>query len=332
MTSSHELLLRLLLARGRLWVAMALVALGTAVWAVLVPRSYTVEVAFIAQQKRNNAGLSGLAAQVGLTLGGSEPGQSPSFYSDLVTGRNIGLQVVSAQYTWSGGAGTLVDFFGVSGAAPSVREERALKRLHGVVSATPQQKTGIIRVRITMRDSSLSRQVAEEVVRRVDLFNRKVRRSQASAELEFASRRLEEAGNELRTAEDRLEAFLKANRAYQNSPSLVFDYDRLSRELLLRQQTYSTLTQAVEQSRLDEVRDTPVLTVLEPPLVPALPDSRALLARLIVLEVLATLTWAAFVLAPHALGFARPLDEPDIRAALYAEARALLRSLRIARE
>jgi uncharacterized protein involved in exopolysaccharide biosynthesis len=77
---------------------------------------------------------------------------------------------------------------------------------------------------------------------------------------------MQELRDELREVEDRLERFHKQNRVVQ-SPELVFQRDRLSREVGMRQQVYGTMVQAFEQARIDEVRDTPVISrVLEPTL------------------------------------------------------------------
>jgi uncharacterized protein involved in exopolysaccharide biosynthesis len=76
--------------------------------------------------------------------------------------------------------------------------------------------------------------------------------------------------------------FLESNRNYSGSPTLQATRDRLQRELSLKSQIHSTLTQAYEQARIDEVRDTPVITVVEAPEVSARPDSRRMVIRLAV--------------------------------------------------
>jgi uncharacterized protein involved in exopolysaccharide biosynthesis len=48
-----------------------------------------------------------------------------------------------------------------------------------------------------------------------------------------------------------------------------------------KQQVFQTLSQAVEQARIDEVRDTPVLSIIEPPTIPPVRDSRGLALKLI---------------------------------------------------
>jgi uncharacterized protein involved in exopolysaccharide biosynthesis len=44
-----------------------------------------------------------------------------------------------------------------------------------------------------------------------------------------------------------------------------------------RREIESTLAQAFEQARIDQVRDTPVITIVEPPIVPAVANSRGII-------------------------------------------------------
>jgi uncharacterized protein involved in exopolysaccharide biosynthesis len=82
-------------------------------------------------------------------------------------------------------------------------------------------------------------------------------------------------------AENRLQSFMQQNRVYNTAPRLSFEQDRLSREVQNRQQIVNVLAQAFEQAKIDEVRDTPVITILDTPETPAAPDSRGLLTKVI---------------------------------------------------
>jgi uncharacterized protein involved in exopolysaccharide biosynthesis len=86
--------------------------------------------------------------------------------------------------------------------------------------------------------------------------------------------RTAEARANLNTAEGHLLDFLVRNRNYDNSPELKFQFERLSREVSGRQQLYITLAQSYEKARIDEIRDTPLLTVIEPPNLPTGPKPR----------------------------------------------------------
>jgi len=110
-------------------------------------------------------------------------------------------------------------------------------------------------------------------VQGVDKFNLKSRKSQAAEERRFVEEQAIEAERTLRVAEDRLQSFLQQNRIL-GSPELLMDHDRLGREVALRQQVYTSLLQNREEARIREVRDTPVITVLEAPRLPVVGEPR----------------------------------------------------------
>ena len=74
-----------------------------------------------------------------------------------------------------------------------------------------------------------------------------------------------------------MQEFLQANRRFEDSPELTFQRERLQREISRQQQVYTALAQSFEQARIAEVRDTPVITVLQSPFLPPGPDDRSLL-------------------------------------------------------
>jgi uncharacterized protein involved in exopolysaccharide biosynthesis len=61
---------------------------------------------------------------------------------------------------------------------------------------------------------------------------------------------------------------LQQNRTFEQSPELTFTHDRLQREVSVQQQLYLSLAQAYEQARIDEVRNTPIITMIERPIMP----------------------------------------------------------------
>jgi uncharacterized protein involved in exopolysaccharide biosynthesis len=174
------------------------------------------------------------------------------------------------------GSSTLIEILEIEGDSHALRVERAVERLENQISVSVDSETGVVQLAVTTRWPQLSESVAERIIDLVNHFNLETRRSQASEEREFLSQRLSEAKRELRVAEDSLEAFLENNRRYQDSPPLRFEHDRLQRGVNLHQQLVTSLAQSLEQAKIEEVRNTPVITVVEPAEKPARPDARRL--------------------------------------------------------
>jgi uncharacterized protein involved in exopolysaccharide biosynthesis len=98
-------------------------------------------------------------------------------------------------------------------------------------------------------------------------FNISIRQSRARAERKFTSARVADARDSLSHAEDALAAFNMRNRV-ANSPGLQVERDRFQRAVDVASQIYLQLRGQAEQAALQEVRDTPALTVIDPPLLP----------------------------------------------------------------
>jgi uncharacterized protein involved in exopolysaccharide biosynthesis len=252
---------------------------------LLRPRSYTSSALFMPQTTRNATAGGGIAAQLGLSMLATDATQSPSFYVDLLKSRGILDSAVTTRFRFAGQDGVvdapLIDLLKVKGSTPERRREAAILSLGRAVQAEPSLKTGVVSFSVRASNPVLAKQVADRLLQLLNAFNLRRRRTQASEERRFAEDRLNQARAELRVAEDRLQEFMQRNRVYASAPELRFQEDRLSREVNMRQQLYTTVAQAYEQARMDEVRDTPVITVIEQPNVPARPDGRGLLKWLV---------------------------------------------------
>ena len=257
-----------------------LLAAAVAVFGLLRPRSYTAEAAFMSDSRRATSAASGIAAQLGVTLPGVDVSQSPQFYVDLVRSRPLLRSVVDESYALlaqrTRRTGNLADAFGLPESPLQIRREHAVTRLNGQIAVESSSKTGVVIVRVTTESPRLSFQISQAILNELDRFNLRRRQSAAAADRQFAEQRLSEMRGELRGAEDRLQEFMQGNRQFGGAPKLAFEQDRLQREVSMRQQVFTSLAQAYEQAKLDEVRDTPVLTIVEQPSVPVLPDPRGL--------------------------------------------------------
>jgi uncharacterized protein involved in exopolysaccharide biosynthesis len=248
-------------------------------------RTFTSESSFLPQAKRTPQGLSGIAAELGLNIPSLDGSQGPEFYGDLLRSKTILGEVVDGKYTAPRlrptGTVNLPDLYRIDpDDAPALRREEAIERLAKDVDVDVNSGTNVVSLEVRSRDPELSRQMSERLLTLVNQFNQQTRKSRAAAEREFTERRRVEVRADLRAAEDRLQAFLQRNRVYAQSPQLAFERERMIREISQQSQLYSSVSQAYEQAKIEEVRDTPVITILEAPGVAAKPDSRRLVRNL----------------------------------------------------
>lgn len=273
-----------ILRRRRLVVAWGAALFTMVVVSALIrPRVYTAGASFIPSVVPQGAGLSGLAAQIGLSLPTGEASESPDFYANLVRSRGVLGTVVNERFSYRTVSGTvnstLLDVLEITAVDSLRRRELGIRALGNMIAATVDKRTGVVKVSATSRHPALSELLVERIIGEVNRFNLERRQLRAKAERVFTEHRLDEVRVELRASEDSLAGFLTRNRDYRNSPLLVFQAQRLERNVQMRQQVYTTLSQAFEQAKLEAIRDTPVITVVEYPEVPAGPDPRGLIRR-----------------------------------------------------
>jgi uncharacterized protein involved in exopolysaccharide biosynthesis len=106
------------------------------------------------------------------------------------------------------------------------------------------------------------------LLQRVNEFNIETRKSQASAERHFVETQAASEEQALRDAEDRLQTWLERNRV-ATSPELIFERDRLQREVGFHEQLYTSRMLSLDDARTREIRDTPVITILDAPRLPS---------------------------------------------------------------
>lgn len=256
---------------------------------LLLPRTWTSSATVLPEgDEVQSSRLSSLAAQFGVSAPLPGSGQSPQFYADLMRSEALLKEVVRTRYLFgSSGSGAdttsrnLVAYYEIQDETPDREVAEAVELLREDLSVTTVPETGVVRFSVSMHSPALARQVAERFITLVNQFDRNTRQTQAAEEAEFLSGRVEQARSELLAAEDTLERFLENNRQYQSSPRLRFEYQRLQRRVDLRQQVYRSLAQSYEEARISKVRNTPVITVVEPPEAPVKPDRRYLVLKAI---------------------------------------------------
>jgi uncharacterized protein involved in exopolysaccharide biosynthesis len=230
-------------------------------------RTYTVLAVDAPTDLSALGNLAGLAAQLGVQ---TASGSSPFYYAAFGDNTDVLTLVLNEPFRdASGHIATLIDRYrpGIP-RNEHLRLERAIADLRADVDLSTDIKSGLITLRVTQGDPSLSVAVAESIVSAIDLVGRKRLRNRASAEREFAETSLHNAEGLLHAVEDSLQRFYERNRNIENSPSLKLQEGRIIRQVTLRQELVSILQRQLEEARLSEIRQTPLLTVVQHPLFP----------------------------------------------------------------
>jgi len=273
-------LLGLLTPVVRRWRLMVTVPFAFAViaaaYSLLTPSIYTASTTFTPEASGGQSlaatlgSLSSLTGQFGLapTIGANA---SPDFFASVLRSRELLVSTLHTEFRdpATGTPRRLLDLLEIH--APNDAQALALgvTRLGEVTSTAVDRRTGIVTLSTRLRDPKLGADVANRMVQLLNDFNLRQRQSQSREQKRFAADRLAQAEGELRQAEQVLQRFLERNRTYRGSPLLEFEHDRLARLVELKQQVYVALSKSLEDARIAEVRDTPVLTIIDPATPPA---------------------------------------------------------------
>jgi uncharacterized protein involved in exopolysaccharide biosynthesis len=313
-------LLEVLIGVLRSWRVVLLLpvvlAVGAGLLGLVERRTYTATASFVPQsasEGRSVSGAAALAQQFGISLGGDRAGQSTQFYVDLIRSGTILRRAVEAQYRlpreegeWTG---NLVQFWELEDRREPTRE--AVETLRKALSTTISRETSIARVSVSVEHPLLAEAIVGNLLFLLHALNLDVRQNRAREESRFIGERVAEVYEELLTAEGELQAFLQQNRDFRNSPDLTFRYERLQRQVALRQEVYGTLLRAQEEARIDGVRDTPMLTVIDSPEGTSGPSPRAIPLRMTIAFILGLLLALAAAFISALARRSRQVGDPE---------------------
>lgn len=302
------------------WQIIAMAVLGFALGltnGLLKPRLYMSSATFIPQAAQGSAsGLALAASQFGFNIPSSGGGWGPPMYVELIRSPALLEPIALDTFVVAEEEGRRVALMDLLKIKAPTRERAvtvAVGALNGMIAANEEKKLGGVTVSVKTKWPSVSLALANRLVQRVNQFNLETRKSQAAAERQFVEAQAVESERALRDAEDRLQAFLQANREIGGSPGLAFERDRLQREVARRNQLYTSWLQSREEARIREIRDTPVITVVESPRLAFMGEPRKSALKAILGGIAGAIFGVLFAFVADALAGARRGKREDAR-------------------
>lgn len=265
-------LLTLLLRRRRLLIGLPLgVAAAALGLSFLVGKQFAAESRFMPEQDTQvPSEVAGLAAQFGMAAGGAQ--ESLDFYVELIRTHDLLREAVLTEYEVPIDEGrdtlrgNLLALYEIDDGTPEQRLKAGVQQLRNTdVMAYPRRSANLVELRTLAPWPELAERLNMRILELVNEFNLERRQSRALEERQFLEARFAQAQEQLRDAEDELETFLSRNRRYSESPETQFQHSRLQRQVSFLQQILTSRAQNLEQARVEAVRNTPVITVVDGP-------------------------------------------------------------------
>ena len=224
----------------------------------------------------STSNMRGLAAQFGVSIPGGEEGSITSswVYPELIKSRTLARAVLKRNFDTEkfGEDQSLLKILTYSEDEPTLGpdtlEKNGVKALLGMINVSKDQKTSILTLEVSASEPQLAADIATAVIEELDRHQQKFKSTRVSEKRQFIEGRINEVQGELRYAEEKLKKFRYRNRQIQNSPSLLLQQERLAREVSVIMGVFTTLKQENELAKIQEVEETPVVHILDPPEAP----------------------------------------------------------------
>jgi uncharacterized protein involved in exopolysaccharide biosynthesis len=215
-------------------------------------------------------GLQDIASMAGLSL---EQSASTNVYEKLIYSESVFEPVITAKYKTNKfkDSVNLYQYYRIDTDSDSPEDLENRKRFLKVfnilsknnVESEVDRMTKILTIRVTMPESQLSAEVANNLAASLDNLVRNKRKSFVSEQKIYISKRINEVQDSLTIAEEKLKIFREQNRIISNSPQLLLEQGRFARNVEILQTVYLALAKQLEIVKIDEIRDTPIVNVLE---------------------------------------------------------------------
>src|SRR5262249_43433736 len=209
--------------------------------------------------------------------------RSPSVLGDVVDSARAHVGTQSRD---------VATIYGVHEENAAVRRDEAITRLRDHVRAFTTLKTGMVTFVVTAPTPDDAYRLTSDILAVTSRFSIERRQRRARADYEFSRQRVRAAADSLRQAEDRLQNFLSANRRYSDASLAKLEADRLQRDVNMQQQIYTSLSEATERALIEQLRSTPVITLIETPETPPSPESRGLIPLTFLGAAIGAVVWA----------------------------------------
>lgn len=230
---------------------------------------------------------------------------SPAMYPDIVRSRRLLGQVLDKPTPAAIDSRQRPLLFFLSGLNRDARSvDNAIKRARRMVGASIDRRTGVLTIEVRARSPEIAAFMANSLDSLLQQFTIQAATSQAGANRAFIEGRLAETEVSLHQAEENLRNFRERNLRIMNAPQLLMEETRLTRLLRGEEEVYVTLKRQYEVAKIQEHKDLPFISVLDPAVPPVSKDSprRGLMAAFGVLVGLMCGSWLALLRAPKSGG------------------------------
>ena len=220
--------------------------------------------------------VAGIAAQFGVNLTGDQS-ENKWPYVEILKSRTIAKSILNKRYVYDVDKNkkTLLNILTNKNEHVEDREKHlsaGIDLLIEKINISEDLLTGILTINTDASDPIIAKEINKALIEELDSFRRTYNKVKTSEAKIFIEERIVAVKNELVLAEEKLRTFRDRNRQIQNSPSLQLEVQRLSREVTVLIGVFTTLKQQLETTKIEEVKESDYVTILDAPELPFSPS------------------------------------------------------------
>ena len=160
-----------------------------------------------------------------------------------------------------------------------------------------EEESGLITITVEMEEPQLASDIANYISEYIIFYISTEMNVQNKKYRKFIEGRLESSKNELKLVEESLTEFRKNNPIALDTPDLQLYRARLIRDVETKQGIYLTLLTQHELAKIEELKETPIINILdvaEPSIEPIWPKKKILLILSIIFGIISSLIILSF--------------------------------------
>jgi len=216
---------------------------------------------------------AGLAAQFGIAM---PTGQSESkwVYPEIIKSRTLARSMLKRKFDTNkfGPQKSLLQILTYGNKAPEtsldILEVMAVDGFLEMIDISEDIKTAILTLSINASEPKLAAEINRVLIDELDTHQRKYNKAKTSDTKQFIEERIIDIEKELMVSEENLKVFMDRNRRIENSPALQLEQQRFGREVAVLTGVFTTLKQQLETTKIEEVKESDYVIVLDSPEVP----------------------------------------------------------------
>ena len=282
-------------------ITVVFMVLGVLV-ALFSPKEYTAGCTMVPQSgdKKVGGNLSGLASMVGINLGGASGGEvlSPTIYPKIVSSIPFkkDLMATPLKFEEYDQPITLLDYYTIvkytiglpgviinairgedttmisAGQGSAIQslskdEKKMSEMLNDMISLNVNDKDGYVQLSASLGEPLAVAQLAERAQELLQTYITDFKIEKVKSNLTFVEQQYDAAKKRYEKMQDSLARFRDANKSFSSAVAKTQE-EALTNEYNLTYSVYSELAKQMEQAKIAVNETTPILTIVEPVVVP----------------------------------------------------------------